>query len=464
MSGISQMIPISQIRVNGRIRKPDPDKVQEIAASIAQIGLINPLSLASDFYLLAGGHRLAALKLLGETEASCIVSPFAHDSPEAGLFEIDENLARNELTVLEQAEYLHRREQLLEKMGTRKLSGDNRHSISRGVTVTPLETTATIAEIAGLSERAAQRRLQIARNLTQEQRDLIRPTHLADEQKELLEIARIKDEDRRTGVIKLMLTENPPQTVSEATRLYRIDAGEITSDLDILKPSNWWAFGRPKWQQEGFRGSIPGEIYANALYYFAPETGIAADGMAGSGMLKRVYADRAAWQRSRKFNLDIRLFDLHPREPFASRYKINIHNMTQPLPEQVDWLFIDPPYFGISSDLYEGELAQTQSYSRYLELMRAVVQAGAESLKANGVICILVTAYSDITQPGREVIDAPADMRHLLAEAGLVQDFRVYVSRGEQQRPNAGYMNIKAKASRRMFSDVCELLVFKKAA
>ncbi len=62
------------------------------------------------------------------------------------------------------------------------------------------------------------------------------------------------------------------------------------------------------------------------------------------------------------------------------------------------------------------------------------------------------------------MIDAPADMRHLLAEAGLVQDFRVYVSRGEQQRPNAGYMNIKAKASRRMFSDVCELLVFKKAA
>ena len=65
MNGVSQVIPISRIRVNGRIRQPDPEKVKEIAASIALVGLINPLSVSSDSYLLAGGHRLAALKLLG---------------------------------------------------------------------------------------------------------------------------------------------------------------------------------------------------------------------------------------------------------------------------------------------------------------------------------------------------------------------------------------------------------------
>jgi Rha family phage regulatory protein len=64
-------------------------------------------------------------------------------------------------------------------------------------------------------------------------------------------------------------------------------------EFDIIKPSNWWGFGQPKYRmEEAFPGSIPGEVYANALYYFAPLCGKVADIMAGSGMLKRVYDDR----------------------------------------------------------------------------------------------------------------------------------------------------------------------------
>ena len=49
-------------------------------------------------------------------------------------------------------------------------------------------------------------------------------------------------------------------------------------ELDIIKPSNWWGFGCPKYRmEEAFPGSIPGEVYANALYYFAPYTGKIAD-------------------------------------------------------------------------------------------------------------------------------------------------------------------------------------------
>ena len=93
--------------------------------------------------------------------------------------------------------------------------------------------------------------------------------------------------------------------------------GSVKANLDIIKPSDWWAFGHPKWRSDSdFPGSIPGEIYANALYYFAPATGVAVDPMAGSGMLQRVYDDRAKWQKDIQFELQVHLFHLNPARNF----------------------------------------------------------------------------------------------------------------------------------------------------
>lgn len=458
---------VSAVHINGRLRPVDTEKVEELAASIMDIGLLNPPILSSNNFLLAGAHRLAAVKKLGWKLCEFKIAPFKHDSPEAGLVEIDENLQRKELTILEQSEYLWKRAQLLEQMGKKIKQGGqpgNRNaSKNEGVTVTPSFSNQNNApNNITPTERTIQRRIQIARNLTEEQRELIRKTPLANEQKELLEIAKIKDPERRTGVIKLLISEEPPQSVNEAVRLYRIDVGQISSELDIIKPSNWWAFGRPKWQQNGFKGGIPGEVYANALYYFGPLKGIAADGMAGSGMLCRVYRDRFKWQRNRQFDLKIKLYDMYPCEPFASRYEIKPHDIIKPLPEIVDWLFIDPPYYRIAENLYQGSLATTRDYSKYCEIMRKVMQAASESLSMGGIFCLFTTAYMDITNPSSEVIDVPVDMRNIAISVGFKPRARVYVSRGEQQRPNAGFMNIKAKMNLRMFSDVCELLVFEK--
>jgi hypothetical protein len=457
---------VSSVRVNGRLRTLDPEKLEELAASIKDIGLLSPPILSSDNFLLAGAHRLAAVEMLGWKICDFKIAPYKHDSPEAGLIEIDENLQRKELTILEQSEYLWKRNQLLEQMGKRLKQGGQPVTLktlkNEGVTKTPSFSKQNKVPNIGLTERTIQRRIQIARNLTEEQRELIRKTPLANEQKDLLEISKIKDPERRTGVIKLLLGEDPPQTVNEAVRLYRIDVGQITSELDVIKPSNWWAFGRPKWQQDGFKGGIPGEVYANALYYFGPSKGIVADGMAGSGMLRRVYYDRIMWQRNRQFDLEIKLYDMYPCEPFASQYDIKPHNMTKPLPEMVDWLFIDPPYYRIAENLYQGSLATTREYSTYCEIMNKIIQAASDSLCTGGVLCLFTTAYMDITNPSSENIDVPADMRNIAISVGFEPRARVYVSRGEQQRPNAGFMNLKAKMNLRMFSDVCELLVFTK--
>ena len=231
-------------------------------------------------------------------------------------------------------------------------------------------------------------------------------------------------------------------------------------ELDIIKPSNWWGFGCPKYRmEEAFPGSIPGEVYANALYYFAPQTGKIADIMAGSGMLRRVYDDRKRWQKELTFDLNVQLYDLHPREPFASRYGIIQHDATIPLPECVNWIFFDPPYFGQSNHLYHGELAQTTDYQAYCLLLEQVIASAKASLIENGTLCVFVTPY--IALNGHTVIyDTPLDIIRMATTQGFRVRQRIYVNRGEQQRSYSGKTNLKAKRLRQVFSDACELLVF----
>jgi len=233
--------------------------------------------------------------------------------------------------------------------------------------------------------------------------------------------------------------------------------GSIKTNLDIIKPSDWWAFGRPKWQKENdFPGSIPGEIYANALYYFAPTKGVAVDVMAGSGMLKRVYDDRALWQKDIDFNLDIRLFDLSPRRSFIER-----HDARQPLPILADWIFADPPYFGQSQHLYEGELSGVEDYRRYIAILGEVIDAMALSLNPRGRFCLLLPKWSGI-EPSDPNHNLPQDTLEIAERVGLRWIDFASVSRGRQQEPSGARMNARAKRQRRMRSDTCILNIFEK--
>jgi ParB family chromosome partitioning protein len=56
--------PIASIRVGKRHRR-DLGDIEALAASIAAIGLLNPITVDKDGWLLAGARRLAACKLLG---------------------------------------------------------------------------------------------------------------------------------------------------------------------------------------------------------------------------------------------------------------------------------------------------------------------------------------------------------------------------------------------------------------
>lgn len=84
-------IPVNEIQVKEGRRSADAGSVRGLADSIREVGLLNPLTVDSRHTLIAGLHRLEAVKLLGWTEVECTVSSL--EGLAAELAEIDENIS-----------------------------------------------------------------------------------------------------------------------------------------------------------------------------------------------------------------------------------------------------------------------------------------------------------------------------------------------------------------------------------
>ena len=58
-------INVSDIKTRTRLRTPNENKIKELADSIATCGLIHPITIDTEKYLIAGIHRWSSYKLLG---------------------------------------------------------------------------------------------------------------------------------------------------------------------------------------------------------------------------------------------------------------------------------------------------------------------------------------------------------------------------------------------------------------
>lgn len=130
-------LQIKDIKVSQRLREIDQDKVDELVESIQLVGLLHPIVIDSDNNLLAGNHRLEAHRILGRDSIECRVVNLSELENE--LVQIDENLINNELNIIEKSEHIILRESILDKLGLRSKSGENRYT-KQGVTIpTPLQ-------------------------------------------------------------------------------------------------------------------------------------------------------------------------------------------------------------------------------------------------------------------------------------------------------------------------------------
>jgi ParB family chromosome partitioning protein len=106
-------IPIASIVVPRESREIDRDGVRSLAMGIKENGLQVPIEVrrvkyknkaSSQWVLVAGNHRIEALKLLGKKFVEASVVKCSKD--EARQRTIAENLFRSDLTVLQRAEYI----------------------------------------------------------------------------------------------------------------------------------------------------------------------------------------------------------------------------------------------------------------------------------------------------------------------------------------------------------------------
>jgi ParB family chromosome partitioning protein len=170
-------------------RCADESKVRELADSIREIGLLNPVSVTPDKRLIAGAHRLEAVKLLGETTINANI--VEGDDLHWELAEIDENLVRNELDSIAIGELAIRRDEILEALGMRATVGQGRPA-KNGDNLTPLKTTTAIAKEIGVGERTLQRYKQLARNLVPEAKEAVRNAEIP--KNDALKLARMPAE------------------------------------------------------------------------------------------------------------------------------------------------------------------------------------------------------------------------------------------------------------------------------
>jgi len=167
-----ETVLIDRVRVGVRLRGINEDQVVKLATSIAEVGLLNPITVIArevieggnavpGYGVVAGAHRLEAVRRLGwDTIPAQVV-----DLPamKVWLAEIDENLAGPMLTRAERAIFTKRRKEIYEQIHPETRSVNERGGPGRGKTTDNLSAvltpafTAETADRTGVDERTIRR-------------------------------------------------------------------------------------------------------------------------------------------------------------------------------------------------------------------------------------------------------------------------------------------------------------------
>ena len=203
---------ISDIHVGERARPIDEAYAQVIAASMAERGQINPITVRktpnmnkgkTPLTLVAGGHRLFGAAINEGEEIDAIV--VSADAIEAQLLELTENLYRNELSALDRAIFVLKfRELWEEKHG--KIDPKGGRPSKQGtecpvIFASGRELSKQVQDRLGFGATTYKKVTRIGQNLHPDLRVLIRGTGAEDDQSLLLKLAK-KGPSEQAGIVR----------------------------------------------------------------------------------------------------------------------------------------------------------------------------------------------------------------------------------------------------------------------
>lgn len=218
-------LPVDGIEI-GHLRRPiSESQVADLMDSISRLGLLQPLVVTTSHRLVAGRHRLEAIKRLGWITVPAVVMEVS-DLP-ARLATVDDNLLRNDLSRLERFEHIVLRAELISTLGQRKRVGRPRKADTVSAIIP--KSTDDLAAASGLSGRTLQRACKILAAIPECVREKFRATPLADSTTELLRLSRLTLDDQmavaervvageRGAVNDLILAVKRKRRAADATR------------------------------------------------------------------------------------------------------------------------------------------------------------------------------------------------------------------------------------------------------
>ena len=176
--------------------------------------------MTGDYTLVAGLHRLEAVKLLGWTEVECTITDL--DGLTAELAELDENFARTNLSPLEIGDLYRRRKDIYEMLypetkagtaqaiGMNKAKGNNVDCNLQSRRKSFIEDTASVT---GSHPSTIARHIKIATDLTPEAKKTLRGAEKPVSSTTLKKISKLAPDQQKE--VSTLLVSGEIQTVDE---------------------------------------------------------------------------------------------------------------------------------------------------------------------------------------------------------------------------------------------------------
>lgn len=232
----------------------------------------------------------------------------------------------------------------------------------------------------------------------------------------------------------------------------------------VIRPTDNWSFATLCWPRiDGWdgHGYIPGDLYANCLWYYAQDGDLVVDPMAGSGMLFRVWNERDTWIGNEPWNINIVLSDLFPRGPHVKQ--ILTCDLLKDFPtEKADYIIMDPPYCGLVNSQYSdlpNDLANMDT-NQWINAMERIVRR-FRTVQGKGGRCTIIVPNNRTITTGERVL-FPEIVRRIFYQAGYELYDVTYASRRSQKKQGRqmGILNNRARRDRVPLADVSEVLTF----
>ena len=219
---------ISEIKINPGRRDTQQRNVEELARSIAAVGLMNPITVTQDNTLIAG------------LEIVCTVCDAV--GLKAELAEFDENFVRAGLSHRELGDLLLRRKELYEAIHPETRQGQRNGQTAKNDNLTVLAAkpfSEDTADKLGISKRTVERLVQTAANLTPEAKKTIRDAGDKITKGDALKISRLPPDQQAEAAAVLTIAPPTPKRQrmadgEDALREFKLLCSRYVSDIKAL--------------------------------------------------------------------------------------------------------------------------------------------------------------------------------------------------------------------------------------